>query len=258
MKKLLALILCVMMFVAIIPTAAFAANGDEARGVAITLDTANAYNKMVENMVKHTKENIEKAYKVLAGDQVTYNAAKGMDDAVVGLVDGLAETVMGKKVLQSSATSGYDTRWTKTHTDNVKAALRALIDKKVAQEYADNSYKILDSDGNVDPILRAQTFANAVNSVLTDKDFQKGYEAVATYFAVLNLADSVNTALKDEYKAFQNSVDKSWDTNFAARYPELAATQDIIDTFAENNGNYGSATSESWIQYLLTAPGSPN
>ena len=253
MKKLLALVLCVVMVLSLAP-AAFAANGDEATDptAVITVSSVSEYSKMIENMIKNTRKNTEKAYKVLVGDQSVYNTAKSMDDAVVNLVNNFADTIVGKKVLKDAA-GNYTVRWTKANTDNVKAAFRKLIDTKVAEKYAENSYKALDADGNIDPILRARTFAESVSKVMTDKDMQKGIEAVATYFAVLNLADSVNTELKDKYDDFRGSIDSKFDTEFDTRYPTLYAN--VIDTFEENGGVYGDADAESWIQYLLTAPG---
>jgi len=268
MKKLLALILCVMMFVAVIPTAAFAAKGDEALPNPdtahpkdkITLETASEYKTQIENMIKNAKKGAERAYKTLAGDQAVYNVAKSMDDIVVDLVKGLTEDMTGKKVIDSDGDGKLD-KWTKTNTDTVKTAMRHLIDEKVAKEFTDNLHKTKDSDGKTDPVLYAQTFANAVQTVLTGKDFQKGIEAVATYFAIVNLKDSVDKQLKDDYKAFKSGIDNSFDKDFAANYPTLVAAtatspDGIIDTFAslpDPTAAWGDANEGdvSWTVYQL-------
>jgi len=92
---------------------------------------------------------------------------------------------------------------------------------------ADNTYKYVtkyNDDGTIkeiDPIKYAQVFSKAVSDALTNKDFQKGYEAVATYFALSSLVKDVNDKMKDEYEAFYNSVDKDFDKDFQKNYPAL-------------------------------------
>ena len=220
MKKLLALILCVMMFVSVIPTMAFATDeaaayqyGDEAFATPTTipLESASAYKTMIKNLVDNTRDNIQFAYKVLAGDQVVYAAAKSMDESVVGLVDGLANTLIEKGKMNKAA------------ADNVKFNMRRLVDGLVAAKITENLYKALDSDGDVDPLKYAQLVANSVNDVLTDKDFQKGYETVATFFALANLVSDVNDELKDQRDAFLETINSTFDEKFAERYPTLAS-----------------------------------
>ena len=74
MKKLLALVLCVMMFVSIIPTSAFA---EEILTLYPWIDTpigsAAAYKKEIKDMIKNTREEIEGAYAVMAADKSIYN-----------------------------------------------------------------------------------------------------------------------------------------------------------------------------------------
>ena len=95
MKKLLALILCVMMFVSVIPTSAFAGGA----AVDNPLYSASEYAEQIKNMIKNTKSNIEKSYKFLAADQVVYGSAKAMDDIIVGLVDGIGDTLIEKDLI---------------------------------------------------------------------------------------------------------------------------------------------------------------
>ena len=87
MKKLLALVLCVMMFVAIIPTAAFA---DAEQPYPTTTATGkwsslSAANKVISN----TKKNIEYMYNALAADNAVFGTVQAMDSVVVDLVKGL-------------------------------------------------------------------------------------------------------------------------------------------------------------------------
>ena len=214
MKKLLALVLCVMMFVSVLPTSAFALYPI----VDDPLDSANAYAKEIKNMVKHTRENIEKAYEVLTMDQVVYNTAKGMDDAIVNLVDGIANPLISKG------------KMTKAYADLVKDAVRGLIDGMVAEKMTKDAYKYMDGT-KVLPLKYAQVFADSVAKALTDKDFQKGYEAVATYWALRQIVDDAKSELDKKYEEFENSVDVKFDAKFADRYPELA--ENFIDTYGE-------------------------
>ncbi len=255
MKKLLALILCVMMFVSVIPTMAFAENDQNPPAAAAVaypwidnpLMAAAQYKKEIENMMKNTKEDIQNAYAEFASNKVVYSTAKGMDDTIVGLVDAITADLIGKKIAVYNADGTLDKtdptkvqyQFKKADADNIKDLVRGLIDKKVADKMTENEYKFVskyNDDGSVkeiNPIKYAQTFADSVSAVLTDKDFQKGYEAVATYFALDSLVRNVNDTLKDEYKAFYGDVDKDFDKDFQTKYPKLFAS--YIDTIAENN-----------------------
>ena len=214
MKKLLALVLCVMMFVSVLPTSAFALYPI----VDDPLDSANAYAKEIKNMVKHTREAIEDAYGVLVMDQVVYNSAKGMDDAIVNLVDGIAKPLISKG------------KMTKDYADSVKDAVRGLVDGMVAEKMTKDAYKYMDGT-KVLPLKYAQVFADSVAKALTDKDFQKGYEAVATFFALKQIVSDVNKELDKKYEEFQNNIDGKFDAKFADRYPKLA--ENFIDTYGE-------------------------
>ncbi len=102
---------------------------------------------------------------------------------------------------------------------------------------ADNEFKFVNAyndDGSIksiDPIKYAQVFGKAVSDALTNKDFQKGYEAVATYFALASLIKDVNKQLADEYTAFYGSISPKFDEDFTEKYPMLA--ENYIDTLEE-------------------------
>ena len=214
MKKLLALILCVMMFVAVIPTAAFAGG----LPVDNPLLTAKDYQKHIENMIKNTKTSVENSYKSLVGDQVVYTSAKAMDDSVVSLVDAIANPLIEKGEAN------------KAWADACKDAIRFYLDKAVATKIVDDYYKALDKDGNRDELKYAQLVANSINSALTDKDFVAGYQAVATNFALRALVSDMSKEIKDQYKAFAQGVDSSFEKKFAEKYTILV--DDYIDTLA--------------------------
>jgi hypothetical protein len=211
MKKLLALVLCVVMVMSLAP-AAFAG------GYAVDdpLYSVAGYKKQIENMIKHTRENVEDAYKALVGDKVVYTSAKAMDDTVVDLVDAIANPLIEKGKV------------TKAWADGVKNAIRHYLDETVADKIADDYYKCLDKDGNVDDLKYAQLIANSINKALTDKKFVAGYQAVATYFALGQVVSDIKDNLKDEYEAFQDGIDPKFQARFAAQYTNLV--DDYIDT----------------------------
>ena len=211
MKKLLALVLCVVMVMSLAP-AAFAG------GYAVDdpLYSVAGYNKQIANMIKHTRENVEDAYKALVGDKVVYTSAKAMDDTVVDLVDAIANPLIEKG------------KANKAWADGVKNAIRHYLDEAVADKIADDFHKCLDKDGNVDDLKYAQLIANSINKALTDKKFVAGYQAVATYFALGQVVSDIKDNLKDEYEAFQDSIDTKFQARFAAQYTNLV--DDYIDT----------------------------
>ena len=251
MKKLLALILCVMMFISVIPTMAFAEEAEpadepveEAAGypwIDNPLMPLVQYKKEIENMVKNTKSNIQVAYEELAANRVVYSTAKGMDDTIVGLVDAITKDLIGKKipVMNNNGNGIADPEYLfkKSDADSIKDFIRLLIDEKVNKSMTDNEFKFVteyDANGDIksiDPIKYAQVFGKAVSDALTNKDFQKGYEAVATYFALASLIKDVNKQLADEYTAFYGSISPKFDETFADKYPMLA--ENYIDTLAE-------------------------
>jgi hypothetical protein len=144
-----------------------------------------------------------------------------MDDIIVGLVDGIGDTLIEKDLMK------------KAGVDAVKDNVRSYIDGAVAKKISDNYYKALDKDGKRDPILYAQLVADSIQGALTDKDFQKGYEAVATYWALASLIKDTRDSLKDARKDFANSVDKKFQADFAAKYTALVDEYiDTLDTAA--------------------------
>ncbi len=257
MKKLLAMILCVMMFVAVIPTSAFAAAPAVASWPTIDnpLETVAQYKKEISDMVKETKKSLETAYGVLVSDQVVYGTAKGMDDTIVGLVDAIS-----KKLVEDNTTITYNggaasITITKNYVDGVKDQVRLLIDSLVAADMAKTyKYAEFDANGNIkkiDPIKYAQTFSKAVSDALTNKKFMKGYEAVATFFALGQLVKDTNDKLKDEYDLFKESVDTDFDKKFENRYPQL--WQQYIDTLNDASiGNYGTRV-DPWALFPQAA-----
>jgi hypothetical protein len=95
MKKLLALVLCVMMFVSVLSTNAFAAkatvapHSDTDTGSLIDTPRAASNNKAVKN----AKENIEYMYGALAADNAVFGTIKSMDSVISSIAKDMFKDV---------------------------------------------------------------------------------------------------------------------------------------------------------------------
>ena len=107
MKKLLALVLCVMMFVAIIPTAAFAdaatVTRDFTRSITNTPLATIASEANANKAIGHAKKNIEYMYGALAADTAVFETVKNMDSTVDSLVKEMFKDAKNLPFITASA-----------------------------------------------------------------------------------------------------------------------------------------------------------
>jgi len=91
MKKLLALVLCVMMFVSVLSTTAFA----DQHQPAPTYDSTAKWGSLnvANKAISDTKKNIEYLYGGLAADNAVFGTIQAMDSVVVDMVKGLLADV---------------------------------------------------------------------------------------------------------------------------------------------------------------------
>ena len=132
MKKLLALVLCVMMFVSVLSTAAFADQHQPlpTYGSDTKWGSLNAANKAISN----TKKNIDYIYGALAADTAVFGTVKAMDSVVVDMVKSLFADV------DTISKDGYDATGRKgtwyitsdTLEKNAKAVLRDALGGEIA------------------------------------------------------------------------------------------------------------------------------
>ena len=195
MKKLLALILCVMLFVSVIPTAAFAA--DSLFTPAASGATAASIAKEIKAAIAARQAAVEKAYGTLAGDKAVYASVKVMDDMVVAMSKALAKNV-GK---------AEDAEVIKA----TNAALREYIGAAVGKS-------VVGKDFSKDPVKYAQAFADGVNKAFTDPVFQKTIEKAFAQAALDSVKKSVNEALAAQFADFKDNLDP-------------ALTQDVLDQY---------------------------
>jgi hypothetical protein len=181
MKKLLALILCVMMFVAVIPTAAFAAGttGGEATPYAPDktpkFDGTYAAKKAITDIGK----DIRAMYTAIAADESVYQTAKGIYD----MTDSLAkEMLKDTDKLKINNKDVYNDKL----AENVRKGLNHLIGDEISNYMNDHMGYYVNDAGNIKPEKYVETWTKAVNKALGSEKAQKNIEAVVYGIAALN------------------------------------------------------------------------
>jgi hypothetical protein len=144
MKKLLALVLCVMMFVSVLSTSAFAADPKNVdysvqpqpeTSATAKWGSLSAANKAISN----TKKNIDYIYGALAADTAVFGTVQAMDSVVVDMVKGLLADV--DSIKQDYVLNGVKGTLYVTHDaleKNAKAVLRNAIGGEVADYMRDH------------------------------------------------------------------------------------------------------------------------
>jgi len=170
MKKLLALILCVMMFVSVMSTSAFAAydHTDQRvwRGEGQEKDIVDAL-----------KTNINVMYGTIAADNAVYKTVKSIDDIMKDLVDGMMENY--------APTAHGTTQQGNIISDAVLAGLRATIGGEISDYLTKhtNDYYTYDKHGNkiLDPAKYAGVFAKAASNAISSKKAVAGIQSYMYY-----------------------------------------------------------------------------
>ena len=124
MKKLLALVLCVMMFVSVLSTAAFA---DKPTTPATPTWTEGGWNSANVNnkAIKNAKANIEYMYGALAADNAVFGTIKSVDEVVTSLVKDMfkdVDSINANIIGMADREVGHDKL-----VDNTKGVLRDVI-----------------------------------------------------------------------------------------------------------------------------------
>jgi hypothetical protein len=258
-----------MLFVSIVPTAAFAAgpeyavddkknptiensiettvtdNGDGTKTVEATKDYQILKNNNYYPIIDNPLMNVS-VYKKEISDMVK-NTKDNIKDAYGTLIGSqmvytsaktMDDTIVNlvdaltKKLVDEKKTLPTTTGDTYTFTKSSVNTIKDQVRYLIDDMVAADmakSWKYTDADGKVDPLKYAQTFNKAVTDALTNKKFMKGYEAVATWAALWALCSDVNDKLDDEYDAFYETIDTKFDKNFKFYYPDLWKT--YIDTY---------------------------
>ena len=214
MKKLLALVLCVMMFVAVIPTNAFAW---EDKAVSSTA-------------VKEAEKSIKNMYTAIATDELVFGTAKSLYD----LSNGLAENMFAGV----ESVDKYGTTDQKTYHDDLVKYTRQYMNKTIGDSIADyiskrtDTFKSTTINGGVDPEKYLKVFVAAVNDAVASEKAQKGIQAfvydlyaLKTMSAVKDKSEDIQKAIKDWGSGKWNEFGSSFDVETDV-YSKLVTTWD--------------------------------
>jgi hypothetical protein len=198
MKKLLALILCVMMFVSVISTSAFAAYDTTDQRVW----KGESQNKKI---VEALRTNIENMYGSYAVDNAVFSSVKSIDKIIKDLVDGMLNDYgttpwAGAAGLTSAGTLN----------DAIVDGLRRTIGGQITDYISkhQNDYYRYDSMGNkiFNPSAYAGVYAKAASEALTSGKAVAGIQAYMMYCAQRSAFNSIANQAHD----LQVSID-AWD-----------------------------------------------
>jgi hypothetical protein len=196
MKKLLALVLCVMMFVSVLSTNAFAdkatvsAHPDFDTGLLTDTPRAAANNKAIKN----AKENIEYMYGALAADNAVFGTIKSMDSVIGSIASDLFSGVDEFRGIPGGKLK-----------DNTKTVLRDYIGSSIVSyledhsdkfETASQSWKTTLSDGTTGSLTYTGKFTNRYGDpIYVDKEgsiYALGHDG--TWYVAVSSAGTRATA----------------------------------------------------------------
>jgi hypothetical protein len=217
MKKLLALILCVMMFVAVMPTSAFAGDGvyysengwkPGANDVVKEWAGKTAATKAVESMNKAVK-NLYGAY---AADKGVFDTVKAIDDTVKSLAEGMFDGI-DKLTLTKSDGTALNISTNKALVDTTKEFLKEHIGGEISKYMKEHkasytSSETITGDGTrtvIDPIKYMNTFATAASKAMSSEKAVKNIEAVVYLGALASAQKEIKDKREDLFTDYEAS-----------------------------------------------------
>jgi hypothetical protein len=235
MKKLLALILCVMMFVAIIPTAAFA---ESISGGVVPSNSGWNDKQASVQAIKDLKDDMKAMYFAITADQTVFGVAKAYHDLADGLAKNLFDGVESVK-----ATDGEGNTLTIYHddlVDNVRVFIKQTIGAEIMKELDANKNGWYDADnGTYNPEKYLKAFSDAATKAVNSAKAQKGLESLVWGLAALKAQKAVNDAGETLY---YDMVDWGMD-----KYNEFG----FEDFLAGGKLPITSKDSTTWSQYAM-------
>ena len=235
MKKLLALILCVMMFVAIIPTSAFAAS--ISGGVVPSHSGWNDKQASVQ-AIKDLKDDMKAMYFAITADQTVFGVAKAYHDLADGLAKNMFDGVESVKI--NNKTIYHDDL-----VDNVRVFIKQTIGAEIMKELDANKNGWYDAkNGTYDPEKYLKAFSDAATKAVNSAKAQKGLESLAWGLAALKAQKAVNDAGETLY---YDMVDWGMD-----KYDEFG----FEDYLKGGKLPITSKDSTTWHQYAMGNTGS--
>ena len=194
MKKLLALILCVMMLVAVVPTAAFA---DSISTNKVPSKSGWSDKQVSAQTIKNLRDEMKAMAFSLAADQTVVGVAKSFHDLAEGLAKNMFEGV--ESVKANGKTIYHDDL-----VDNTRAYIKSVIGAEIMKELDanKNGWYTPAKDGkpaSYDPEKYLNAFATAATKAVNSAKAQKGLEALVMGLAALKQQKAVNDAGEDLY-----------------------------------------------------------
>jgi hypothetical protein len=223
MKKLLALVLCVMMFVAVIPTAAFAEWPDAWKSA---------------KAVSDAKANIDYLYGTLAADTTVFESIKSVDSILSNMAKSMFEGT-DKYDIETRDGKGYYRLYNGDLVSNAKAVLRANIGAAITDymdDHAGNFEKWTAVKVNGAPVF---TYKDSAGTEITMKALSKADRAAASIPGFrTDLYD--NVVYKSGNYYFIRSLDgKSWAvSNNGAAWTELNYKPQAIQEYQIDPAKY--------------------
>jgi hypothetical protein len=198
MKKLLAMILCVVMVLSLAPMAFADASGTTG-GLAddYTYDRWPSYMSTVDakRTITDLGKDMKAMYYAITADETVFGAAQG----IYSMTDSLAKELL-KDVEKFTTPSGREI-YQEDLIANVRKGLNHIIGNEISNYMNDRISAYTDSTGHVQPEKYLNTFIAALNSTLSSAKGQKNIEALIYGLAALNLQKSVNDRADDLYDA---------------------------------------------------------
>jgi len=191
MKKLLALILCVMMFVSIVPTAAFAADKIDTTDQRVWAG-ASQQKKIVDAL----RNNVEAMYGSYAVDNAVFSSVKTIDGILTDMVDEMLKDYSSNDIARGrTTTSSSDLN------DAIVAGLRSTVGGSIS-DYLNkhqNEYYKNDSTGRrvFDPAAYAGVYAKAASEALTSEKAVAGIQAFMLYAASRSVFNELALQTRD-------------------------------------------------------------
>jgi len=232
MKKLLALILCVMLFVSVIPTAAFAVSIPTGP----VPDTSGKYlptwvsKYAAQKAVDAASDNIMALYQTLAADQGVYSTVAAIDGIVAGIADQLWDDVDDATIAGIKLTGA---QW----NDVTRGFMRNIIGSEIMNYMNDHYAKfakhtaVVDDEGNVigtitkiDPVKYMDAFATAACKAVGS---EKAITNIQAIMMALASAQQYKDFL-DDLKDLRNDIALDADGDGAAIWAAYFGGQNVL------------------------------
>jgi hypothetical protein len=241
MKKLLAMILCVVMVLSLAPMAFADASGTTG-GEAEDYDNDRwpSYMSTVDakRAVTDLGKDIKAMYFAIAADETVFGAAQG----IYSMTDSLAKELL--KDVEKFETPSGRVIYQEDLISNVRKGLNHIIGNEISNYMNDRIDAFTDGDGHVQPEKYLNTFVKALNNTLGSAKGQKNIEALvygllalSTQKAVNDRADDLYDAIIDwdHWKEFYWTIDEDDNGNIVAVNVE-DPSNDYINTWLPTQG----------------------